>query len=161
MLSPERLTVKAAEAIQSAAQEARRREHPQIEGVHLFQALLNQEDGIVVPILQKLGAPVSVLRGRTQEELEKRARVTGGSEPSISRDLTRAFDVAEDVARGLGDDYVSTEHLLLGLAEEKGDAGAILRQAGASRSDLEEALEGVRGSHRDMYHILRGHVIHH
>jgi ATP-dependent Clp protease ATP-binding subunit ClpB len=148
MLSPERLTVKAAEAIQSAVQEARRREHPQIEGVHLLQALLDQEEGIVVPILQKLGTTVSLLRDRTLEELGKRARVTGGSEPTLSRNLTRALDVAEEEARDLGDDYVSTEHILLGLAEEKGDAGTMLRQAGATRSDLKEALEGVRGSHR-------------
>jgi ATP-dependent Clp protease ATP-binding subunit ClpB len=148
MLSPERLTVKATEAIQSSAQEARRRDHPQIEGVHLLHSLLEQEEGIVVPILQKLGAAVSLLRERIQEELGKRARVTGGSEPTLARELNRALDVAEGEARELGDEYVSTEHLLLGLAEEKGDAGAILRQAGATRPDLREALEGVRGSHR-------------
>jgi ATP-dependent Clp protease ATP-binding subunit ClpB len=148
MLNPDRLTVKASGAIQGAAQESRKREHPQIEGVHLLQALLEQEEGIVVPILQKLGSDPALIRGRTLEALDERARVTGGSDPSLSRDLTRAMDLAEEEARTLGDEYVSTEHLLLGLAEEKGDAGRILRTAGASRQGLREALEGVRGSHR-------------
>jgi ATP-dependent Clp protease ATP-binding subunit ClpB len=148
MLSPERLTVKAAEAIQLAAQEARRSEHPQIEGVHLLQALLDQEDGIVAPILNKLGVTVSLIRERTRESLGSRARVSGGSDPGLSRDLTRAMDVAEEEARSLGDEYVSTEHLLLGLSEEKGDAGRILRDVGAERKALREAMEAVRGSHR-------------
>jgi len=148
MLSPDRLTVKAAEAIQLAAQEARTNQHPQIEGVHLLQALLDQEEGIVAPILNKLGVMVSLIRERIRESLETRARVTGGGDPGISRDLTRALDVAEEEARGLGDEYVSTEHLLLGLSEEKGDAGSILRDVGADREDLKEALDAVRGSHR-------------
>jgi ATP-dependent Clp protease ATP-binding subunit ClpB len=148
MLSPERLTMKAAEAIQLAAQEARRAEHPQIDGVHLLQALLDQEEGIVAPILNKLGVTVSLIRERTRESLGTRARVSGGTEPGLSRDLTRAMDVAEDEARKLGDEYVSTEHLLLGLSEEKGDAGKILRDVGANREDLREAMEAVRGSHR-------------
>ncbi|MGD8360314.1 MAG: ATP-dependent chaperone ClpB [Gemmatimonadota bacterium] len=147
-MSPERLTVKAAEAIQLAAQEARRSEHPQIEGVHLLQALLDQEDGIVAPILNKLGVTVSLIRERTRESLGSRARVSGGSDPGLSRDLTRAMDVAEEEARSLGDEYVSTEHLLLGLSEEKGDAGRILRDVGAERKALREAMEAVRGSHR-------------
>jgi len=148
MLNPERLTVKASDAIQGAARECRRREHPQIEGVHLLLALLDQEEGIVVPVLSKLGVDPALIRRGTEEALNARARVTGGSDPTLSRDLKKALDVAEDEARSLGDDYVSTEHLLLGLAEEKGDAGKILQTAGAQRKGLREALEGVRGSHR-------------
>jgi len=148
MLNSDRLTVKATDAIQGAAQESRRREHPQIEGVHLLQALLDQEEGIVVPILQKLGTDPGLIRERTLEALNARARVTGGSDPSLSRDLRKVLDVAEEEARTLGDEYVSTEHLLLGLAEEKGDAGRILQTAGAGRGGLREALEGIRGSHR-------------
>ena len=148
MLNPDRLTVKASEAIQAAAQESRRREHPQIEGVHLLLSLLDQEEGIVGPVLQKLGVDPGLIRERLSESLSSRARVTGGSDPTLSRDLKRGLDVAEEEARELGDEYVSTEHLLLGLAEEKGDAGRILQTAGARRDGLREALEGVRGSHR-------------
>ena len=101
MLNPDRLTVKASGAIQGAAQESRRREHPQIEGVHLLHALLEQEEGIVVPILQKLGTDPSLILQRVQEALQSRARVTGGSDPTLSRDLTKALDIAEEEARGL------------------------------------------------------------
>ncbi|MFH1763111.1 MAG: ATP-dependent chaperone ClpB [Gemmatimonadota bacterium] len=148
MLNPDRLTVKASSALQGAAQESRRREHPQIEGVHLLHALLEQEEGIVVPILQKLGTDPALVRERTLDALKARARVTGGSDPTLSRDLNKALDVAEEEAKSLGDEYISTEHLLLGLSEEKGDAGRILKAAGAGREGLREALEGVRGSHR-------------
>ena len=148
MLNAERLTVKATDAIQAAAKESRRREHPQIEGVHLLQALLEQEGGIVVPILQKLGTEPGLIRERTLEALNARARVTGGADPTLSRDLTKALDLAEEEAKTLGDEYVSTEHLLLGLSEEKGDAGRILQTTGAGREGLREALEGVRGAHR-------------
>ncbi len=148
MLNPDRLTVKASGALQGAAQESRRREHPQIEGVHLLQALLEQEEGIVVPIFQKLGADPALIRERTLEALNARARVTGGSDPTFARDLTKALDLAEEEAKDLGDEYISTEHFLLGLAEERGDAGRILKATGADRESLREALEGVRGSHR-------------
>jgi len=150
MLSPERLTVKAADAIQGAAREARRREHAQIEGIHLLHVLLDQEEGIVVPVLQKLGASVTLIRERVRGALEARARVTGGADPTLSRDLNRALDMAESEARELGDEYVSTEHFLLGLEEEKNDAGEILRGVGAGREALRNALQGVRGSHRVM-----------
>ncbi len=148
MLSPDRLTVKAAEAIQAAAASARDRGHAEVHGVHLLDALLSQEEGIVVPILQKLEVPVGLVQERAREGLERMARVEGGSDPGLSRDLRKAMDVAEAAARKLGDEYVSTEHLLLGLTEEKDDAGRILRDAGATRKAVEASMESVRGSHR-------------
>ncbi len=148
MLSAERLTVKAAEALQGAAADARTRGNPEIHGVHLLDALLSQEEGIVVPVLQKLEVPVPLVQSRSREALDRMARVEGGTEPSLSRDLRRALDGAEDVSRELGDDFVSTEHLLLGLTSEKNDAGRILRDAGATLSEVRAALESVRGAHR-------------
>ncbi|MEJ2202828.1 MAG: ATP-dependent chaperone ClpB [Gemmatimonadota bacterium] len=148
MLSAERLTVKAAEALQAAAAEARRRQNPEIHGVHLLDALLSQEEGIVVPVLQKLEIPVGLVQSRAREALDRMARVEGGSEPNLSRDLRKALDGAEDVSRELGDEYVSTEHLLVGLSAEKNDAGRILREVGATVSEVRGALEAVRGAHR-------------
>jgi ATP-dependent Clp protease ATP-binding subunit ClpB len=147
MLSFDRLTVKAGEAIQAAAGESRTRGNPEIHGVHLLKALLEQEEGIVVPILGKLGLSVTQIRQRADEAIGKMARVEGGAEPRISRDLNKALDHADQEARKLGDEYVSTEHLLLGLSEEKDDAGRILREAGADIKDVREALEQVRGPH--------------
>ena len=148
MLSAERLTVKAAEAVQDAATETRQRGHPEIAGAHLLHALLRQDEGIVVPVLQKLGVQIPLVRQRTEEALARRARVEGGADPRLSRELSRALDDAESAARSLGDEYVSTEHLLLGLAGEKDDAGQVLRDVGASRDAVGQALESVRGSHR-------------
>ena len=148
MLNAERLTVKAAEALQGAAAEARRRGNPEVHGVHLLATLLSQEEGIVVPVLQKLEVNVGLVQSRAQDALNAMARVEGGSEPNLSRDLRKALDGAEEMARQLGDEFVSTEHLLLGLSGEKNDAGRILRDAGATLSELGSALEQVRGAHR-------------
>ena len=148
MLSFDRLTVKAGEAIQEAASGARRRGAPEIEGVHLLEALLHQEEGIVTPVLLKLGAPVPLVDERVTEVLEAGPRVSGGADANVARDLNQALDEADAQARALGDEYVSTEHLLLGLTEEKGDAGRILTEAGATQESVLEALASVRGSHR-------------
>jgi ATP-dependent Clp protease ATP-binding subunit ClpB len=148
MLSFDRLTVKAGEAIQAAATESRRRQNPEIEGIHLLHALLTQEDGIVTPVLQKLGVTIAVIRDRVLGEMDRRARVEGGSDPQISRAFNRALDDAESVSADLGDQYVSTEHLLVGLTTEKDDAGRVLSEAGATREAVLDALEGVRGAHR-------------
>jgi ATP-dependent Clp protease ATP-binding subunit ClpB len=148
MLSHDRLTVKAGEAIQAALTTARSRENPEIGGVHLLQALLQQEEGIVTPVLHKLGVNVLAVAQQVEEALDKYGRVTGGSEPRLSRAVNHAFDVAENEARALGDEYVSTEHLLIGLTEERDDAGQILRAAGAGKDAVLQALEAVRGSHR-------------
>jgi len=148
MLSADKLTVKAAEALQIAAADARKRGNAEVHGVHLLDALVKQEDGIVVPVLQKLEVQVQLVRQRAAEALDRMARVEGGSEPNLSRDLRKALDNALDVAHELGDEYISTEHLLLALTGEKDDAGRILRDAGATLAAVREALEAVRGSHR-------------
>jgi ATP-dependent Clp protease ATP-binding subunit ClpB len=148
MLNAERLTVKAAEALQGAAAAARRRGNPEIHGVHLLATLLAQEEGIVVPVLQKLEVNVGLVQSRAEEALDAMARVEGGSEPNLARDLRKALDGAEEMSRELGDEFVSTEHLLLGLSSEKNDAGRILRDAGANLSELRAAMEQVRGAHR-------------
>jgi ATP-dependent Clp protease ATP-binding subunit ClpB len=148
MLSADRLTVKAGEALQAAAAEARRRGNPEVHGVHLLDALLSQEEGIVTPVLQKLEISPSLVQSRAREALDRMARVQGGPEPNLARDLRRSLDDAEAVSQELGDEYVSTEHLLLGLTGEKDDAGRILRDAGATLAEVRAALEAVRGSHR-------------
>jgi ATP-dependent Clp protease ATP-binding subunit ClpB len=148
MLSADRLTVKASEALQAAAADARRRANAEIHGAHLLDALLSQEEGIVMPVLQKLEVNVGLVQSRAREALDRMARVEGGSEPNLSRDLRKALDAAEEVARELGDEFISTEHLLLGLTGEKNDAGRILREAGATLSEVRAALDQVRGSHR-------------
>ncbi|CAN5862694.1 ATP-dependent chaperone ClpB [soil metagenome] len=149
MLNHERLTIKAAEAIQSAATDGRRRGNPALEDVHLLLALLDQEETVVVPVLHKVGANVARLREAAGAVVERLPKQTGGSTPLASRELNQVFDAAERAARELQDEYTSTEHLLLGLAAQKGStARDLLHHQGATEAALRDALESVRGSHR-------------
>ncbi len=124
MINFERLTVKSAEAIQSAANAARQGGNPQVEDLHLLDALLSQDEGIVVPVLQKVGVNVARLRESLKEALERLSKQFGGSQPTISRELNDILDLAEKEARDLKDEYISTEHLLLGAGGEEGLAGS-------------------------------------
>ena len=119
MIRPERLTLKAPEAFRDAGAEAGRRGNPVANDAHLFLTLLSQEEGVVRPLLQKAGLNVTALTNETERELDRLPRQEGGAEPTFSRELTRAFDKAEKEAKSLGDAYVSTEHLLLGLVERR------------------------------------------
>ncbi|MEZ4414254.1 MAG: ATP-dependent chaperone ClpB [Gemmatimonadota bacterium] len=148
MINFERLTVKATEALRAAANDARARGNPEVDGPHLLAALLEQEEGIVLPILQKIGVPVDGVRRRVEERIGRLSKVSGGADPSLSRELRDALEKAEKKAREFGDEYVSTEHFLVGLAATKGDAQRILEESGASEATVVEALEAVRGSHR-------------
>ena len=150
MIRPERLTVKAAEALQQASALARARGNPVINDAHLFLALLSQDDGIVVPLLQKAGLNVAQLTAETEREIDRFPKQSGTmAEPTLAREVSRVLDRADEEAKALGDAYVSTEHLLLALLEEKGTtAKQLLSAAGVDRNDLMAALQGVRGTHR-------------
>ncbi|HEX6536773.1 MAG TPA: AAA family ATPase, partial [Gemmatimonadaceae bacterium] len=149
MINPDRLTVKAAEALNEALGLARRNGNPLVYDAHLLLALLDQDEGIVIPLLHKLGANVADLRQRAAREAERYPRQTGGAQPSISRELNQVFDKAEEEARALKDEYISTEHLLLGLAGVKGtESHELLDSVGADRDAMLEALQAVRGAHR-------------
>jgi len=150
MIRPERLTIKAQEAFRDAGEDARRRGNPVVNDAHLFLALLSQPEGVVQPLLQKAGLNVTGLTQATEREIARfPTQQGGGAEPTFSREVNRAFDRAEQEAKGLGDQYVSTEHLLLALAEEKGTtARALLSAQNVSADDLRAALQEVRGSHR-------------
>jgi ATP-dependent Clp protease ATP-binding subunit ClpB len=149
MIRPERLTIKGQEAFRDAGEDARRRGNPVVNDAHLFAALLAQDDGVVQPLLQKAGLNVTQLREAVEREIARFPTQSGGAEPTFSRELNRVFDRAENEAKTLGDAYVSTEHLLLALMDEKGTAArALLSARDISAADLRAALEGVRGSHR-------------
>jgi len=143
------LTIKATEAFRDAGELARTRGNPVVNDAHLFAILLAQDEGIVQPLLQKAGLNVSQLREAVEREVAKFPTQSGGSEPSLSRELHKIFDRAEAEAKAFGDSYVSTEHLLLALSEEKGTtARELLSGAGLSAKELRGALEAVRGAHR-------------
>jgi ATP-dependent Clp protease ATP-binding subunit ClpB len=148
MINPDRLTVKATEALNEAVELARRAGNPLVYDLHLLIALLSQDEGIVVPILQKLGVSVAQLREVVGREMA-RYPTQSNAQPTLSRELNQVFDKAEADAKKLGDDFVSTEHFLLALSEVKGtESRNLLTGAGATHDALLEALESVRGSHR-------------
>jgi ATP-dependent Clp protease ATP-binding subunit ClpB len=148
MINSDRLTVKSAEALNEALAIARRNGNPLVYDLHLLLALLGQDESIVVPVLQKIGVSVTALREAVTREIDRLAKQSD-AQPSVSRELNQVFDKAEAEAKSLGDEYVSTEHLLLALANTRGtESKNILNGAGATRDALLEALKAVRGSHR-------------
>jgi len=148
MINLDRLTVKSAEALNEAVAIARRAGNPLVYDVHLLLALIGQDEGIVVPILQRVGVNVTALRASAELESGRYAKQSD-SQPSLSRELNQVLDAAEKEAKPLGDEYVSTEHLLLALADAKGsDSFRLLNGVGATRASLGEALKLVRGAHK-------------
>jgi ATP-dependent Clp protease ATP-binding subunit ClpB len=148
MINPDRLTVKATEALNEAIDLARRAGNPLVYDLHLLLALLTQDEGIVVPILQKLGVSVTQLRETVGREMARYPKQSS-AQPTLSRELNQVFDKAEADARKLGDEFVSTEHFLLALSDVKGtESRNLLTGVGATHDDLLEALQSVRGSHR-------------
>src|SRR5215471_13952023 len=112
----DQLTIKAQEAIQEAQRDARARGNAELTPDHLLLALLHQDEGVVVPILQKLGANAESLAADLSAELDRRPAVSGASaDAAPSRELTKVLDRAFEIAKEFGDEYVSTEHLLLAL----------------------------------------------
>jgi len=145
----DKFTVKAQEALQEAQSIARRRDHQEILPEHVLAALLAQQDGLVAPLLQRIGADPKLVQARLEDELRKVAQVHGGEGGHLAQRSLKIFDAAEDEAQKLKDEYVSTEHILLALASEKrGGAGEALRASGATRDRIAQALTAVRGSHR-------------
>ena len=148
MINPDRLTVKATEALNEAVDLARRAGNPLVYDLHLLLALLSQDEGIVVPILQKLGVSVTQLREAVGREMARYPKQSN-AQPTLSRELNQVFDKAEADAQKLGDEFVSTEHFLLALSDVKGtESRNLLNGVGAAHDALLEALQTVRGSHR-------------
>ena len=148
MINTDRLTVKSAEALNDAVSIARRAGNPLVYDVHLLLALLGQDEGIVVPILQRVGVNVAALRASAELEAGRYSKQTD-VQPSLSRELNQVIDAGEKEAKPLGDEYVSTEHLLLALSNAKGtDSFRLLSGVGAARAELFEALKLVRGAHK-------------
>ncbi|MBA3248373.1 MAG: type VI secretion system ATPase TssH, partial [Pyrinomonadaceae bacterium] len=124
----DRFTLRGQEAIQTAVEVAERNQHQQVEPEHLLLAMLEQPEGVVRPILGKLGANLQVVLNDVQAAIARFPKVQGGQQYFSPR-LTQVFTAAQKQAEAMQDEYVSTEHLLLAIADEKdGTAGRILRQ---------------------------------
>jgi ATP-dependent Clp protease ATP-binding subunit ClpB len=144
----DKFTLRGQEAIQSAIEVAERNQNQQVEPEHLLLVMLEQAEGIVRPVLGKLGANVQVILNDTQAAVARFPRVQGGQQYFSPR-LSQVFTAAQGQAEKMQDEYISTEHLLLAIADEKdGQAGKILRQHGVNLDDLLKVIEQTRGGVR-------------
>ncbi len=149
MLRLEKLTIKAQEAFQEAQEVAARHNHQQIEPLHLLSALLSQSDGVVRPLMNRLGAPPDALSQDIEQALDRLPKVAGVAQQHLGPVLNELFEKAFAEAGKFHDEYVSSEHLLLAVADLGRDPAAeILRRHGASHDAILQALAGVRGSQR-------------
>jgi ATP-dependent Clp protease ATP-binding subunit ClpB len=146
----DRFTLKAQEAIQNAQEIAARQNHAEIGVSHVVLALIDQAEGVVVPILEKLGVRPEIVRTEATRMLERTPKVYGSAaaQPYVSSALARLFDLALREAESLKDEYVSTEHLLIAASEGKDDAAKALRALGVTKEEVYKALVDIRGTQR-------------
>ncbi|HXA62088.1 MAG TPA: ATP-dependent chaperone ClpB [Streptosporangiaceae bacterium] len=145
-----KLTQKSQEAVSVAVRRAAAEGHPQVEPVHLLVALLAQGEGMAVPLLEAVGADWKAVRQRAEEQLAQLPKAAGSTvgAPQTSRQLLVVLNTAANRAKQLEDEYVSTEHLLVGLATDGGPVAELLRKNGATPAALLDAFEKIRGHAR-------------
>ena len=145
----DKLTVKSQEAVQAASGHAAENGNPEVLPLHLMAALLEDREGVVIPVLEKVGVPVEQLLSGVNSAIAKLPKVQGGGQPGMSSALQKVLEQGFKEAENFKDDYVSTEHLLLALSRAKGDAvQTTLAALGATHEAILKALSAVRGSQR-------------
>ncbi len=145
----ERLTVKSQEAVQAASGHAAENGNPEVQPLHLMAALLEDREGVVIPVLEKVGVPVEQLLSGVNSAIEKLPKVQGGGQPGLSAALQKVLEQGFKEAESFKDDYVSTEHLLLALSKTKNDPVQLaLAALGGTHEAILKALSAVRGGQR-------------
>lgn len=144
----DKLTTKAQSLVAEAQGRAASAGNPEITPLHLMGAMLDESDGITRPLLEKMSVDAAKLAELVASEAERLPSVSGGRQPSIAAALQKTFDAAAEAAETLGDEYVSTEHLLLGLARADSKANSLLKMLGVDDNDVLQAMSEVRGSAR-------------
>jgi ATP-dependent Clp protease ATP-binding subunit ClpB len=145
----DKITVKLQEALQSAQRLATKSAHPEVKNLHVLAALLQQEGGVVTPILQKAAADVTKLKASLIQALDQEPRQSSvSSQPQLSYGLRAALDAADEIREKMGDDYLSVEHYLLGALKSDSNAGKLLQAAGLDETKAREAIQSIRGSQK-------------
>jgi len=145
----DKLTLKSQEAVQEAQRLAREASHQEIDGEHLLLALLGQSESLVPELLTRIGVPAAQLQPDLEKELARRHKVQGGGDPYAGRDLQKALDAAHSEATKLKDEFISTEHLLLGLLDEASPSlKKIFTAHDLKRDAVLKALVELRGNQR-------------
>ncbi|TAN37451.1 MAG: ATP-dependent chaperone ClpB [Verrucomicrobia bacterium] len=148
-MQQDKLTIKAQEALRAAQRLAEKQHHTEVDVEHLLLALIGQEDGVVPPLLEKLGIPRETLAKKLDETLGRRATIEGGADHYLSSNLRKGLDAALTLAEKMKDEYVSTEHLLLAVIQQKNtDAAKIAAGLGLTAEAVLKALQSVRGNQR-------------
>ncbi|MDE5898398.1 MAG: ATP-dependent chaperone ClpB [Treponemataceae bacterium] len=142
----EHFTLKMQDAVQSAGALAQKNDHGEIGLEHILIALLEQQDGIVPPVVERIGVSASQLRQRLSELLGSYPQVTGNNQLSLSSEAQKVLAKAESEMEKLRDQYLSTEHVLLAASKSDSRAGSLLRESGVTHEAVLEALKGVRGN---------------
>jgi ATP-dependent Clp protease ATP-binding subunit ClpB len=141
------MTIKAQEVVETAYRNTEKSHHSQVEPEHILFALLTQEEGLTIPLLTKTGVNHQALLAEVKELVEKLPKVTGSSQVYFSNDAKKVFDYAFDTMEKFGDEYVSTEHILLGVIENAGyNLRQILQRHALSLDSITKAIKEVRGS---------------
>ena len=144
----EKFTIKAQEALQEASSIASKNDHSEITTLHMLISLLQQQDGIVSPIVENIGVNVSQLTKKAQEELKAIPKVTGNNQLTLSSMLAKVLSKAEIEMAALKDEYLSCEHILLALSENQDTAGNLLSKSGITKGKILQSLQTVRGNNR-------------
>ncbi|MEC8506388.1 MAG: AAA family ATPase, partial [Planctomycetota bacterium] len=144
----EKLTHKAQEAVAAAQNLASEKGHPEMTPMHLLITLLDEREGIVRPILEKMGVDCSQLHSITQREMDRLPKMSGGSQPGVNQDLAKILETAAKRADVMNDEFISTEHLLLALSEVESPARKSLTLVGVRKNDILAAMQEIRGSTR-------------
>lgn len=145
----DKITQKLQEALQSAQSIASKSTHPELKSIHVLLALLQQDGGIAVPVLQGAGIDLSRLKANLAEAMSKEPSIQGGgSQPQISMELRNCLESADGIREEMGDEFLSVEHFLLGTIGSGGQAGKLLEEVGLDKAKAEEAVKGIRGSQK-------------
>ena len=144
----DKFTIKAQEAVQRAVDLAADRGNPQTTPVHLLFALLSEQEGIVRPLLEKIGVDRGHLERIIEAELSHLPKVAGGAQPQPDQELIKVFEIATSESGTMKDDFVSTDHLLIALSKSPSKAQNVLKLAAVTEKDLLAGLQAVRGSSR-------------
>ena len=145
----DKFTIKSQEALSDARNIASENGHQSIEDIHIMSAMLKQKDGIIIPVLQKLEIDPEDFRAKVDSLIKNTPKVTGGTaQLYISNDLNNILDDSFKEAHQLKDEYVSTEHILISMAQSKGKIGGLLKESGVTKDRIYQILVEIRGSQR-------------